>query len=332
MRSKDPVADAESARTSELEAKLRRAEQQAKAERIKRESVEKLLDEAQERLDKLAHLKFSAKTPKQVATKGSYCRVLIPDTHGSHVDEEAIAACLADIEIIKPKQVVHLGDALECGGFLASHMTLGYVAELEQQGFERDIAATNWLWDEIAKRAPDAELHYLEGNHEHRIQRWAVTQSLRNGGDAKYLLKMFSPQSVLHLEKRKVNWWALGEFHMGLRVRGAIKLGPAHFTHGSFTGKFATHRHVQEFGAHVFHGHIHRSDYVVLRNVKVGTVIGASPGFLAKLQPYWQHGSLTQWSHGYGLQLVLPNNDFLHVNVPIVDGISYLKPLRERLL
>jgi len=40
----------------------------------------------------------------------------------------------------------------------------------------------------------------------------------------------------------------------------------------------------------------------------------------------------TNWNHGYGLQIVQPSQAFLHINVPIIDKISYLMPLVGRLV
>lgn len=333
----DPKTDALAARLHEAEATIRRLKLEAQSEREKRQSIEKLLDDSHERIEKMRRVKFGVKASKQGVPKGSFLRTIICDTHGSHVDQAAISAFLADLEEIKPAEHIHLGDALECGGFLAQHMTLGYVAEIGTEGYETDIEAANWLLDEVAKRAPNAVQHQLEGNHENRVERWCITQSLRNGADARYLLRMHGAKTVLQMEKRGVNWWPADAFHMGLAVRGAIKLGSAHFTHGTApgrknTGATATRNLMKEFGSNVFHGHTHRAGMEFGSNVKSGPIVGASPGFLAQKQPYWMHGSLTGWSHGYGLQLVMPCGGFLHINVPIVDGVSYMRPLRERLM
>ena len=47
-------------------------------------------------------------------------------------------------------------------------------------------------------------------------------------------------------------------------------------------------------------------------------------GYLGRAQPLWRHSDPTDWTQGYGVQLVRPNGDFLHINTPIIEGKSYL--------
>jgi hypothetical protein len=47
------------------------------------------------------------------------------------------------------------------------------------------------------------------------------------------------------------------------------------------------------------------------------------------MRPLYQHTSVNDWSHGYHLQLVRPDEGFLPINVPIIDGKSYLIQLTE---
>jgi len=74
-------------------------------------------------------------------------------------------------------------------------------------------------------------------------------------------------------------------------------------------------------------GNTHRMDEYTIRNVASGTISAWSPGCLCNLQPLWLHTNPTDWTHGYGLQLVNEDGTFLHINVPIIDGKSYLQPL-----
>ena len=288
------------------------------------------LEDAVATLEKQRKAKWSIPTAgKQRRIKGAYSRVAIPDTHGSKADKKAVAAMLRDLEVIQPKQVVLLGDHIDCGGFLAQHHTLGYVAEIAYS-WEDDVEATNTLLDRVQAAVPDAEIRYLYGNHEMRVERWIVTQTLRHQKDANYLMRMMSPASVLSLEDRGIQHHETGRTYDGLHVRGTIRLGNCHFTHGSRTGKYATKNTLQDFGANVVHGHTHQSAFASMVSVHQGLVGGWSPGCLCELVPLWGHPSNpTQWSHGYGLQLVRPNEDFLHINVPIIDGKSYLVELEK---
>jgi len=92
-------------------------------------------------------------------------RVIIPDTHGAKADKAALASLLSDIKAINPQEVILMGDHVDCGGHLALHHVMGYVAETAYS-YEDDIAAANSFLDSLRLAAPSAKIEYLEGNHE----------------------------------------------------------------------------------------------------------------------------------------------------------------------
>lgn len=297
--------------------------------RLKSENkrLRKIIEHQSEALKERAKVELP---PKKSKSKGSYLRVVIPDTHGAHIDPEAAGAFLGDLAELKPKEVVLLGDHIDAGGFLAQHHVMGYVAETSYS-FRDDVEAANHFLDSVVSASGAEQYHYLEGNHDLRLHKWCVTQTLRHNIDAEYLAQLFAPEKILHLGKRKVNFYSMSDFHMGLRIRGTIKLGQCHFTHGSNTSKHAASKMVDVFGGNVVFGHIHRAQSHIRRTVHSGAIGAWCPGCLCKIQPYWMHTSLTDWSHGYGLQVVQTDGTFLHINVPIVDGVSLLQPLISRL-
>ena len=280
--------------------------------------------------DQLAEALETARKPRVKLAKvkphdgrDTYFRLIVPDTHGCKADHGALSAMLADAEAFQPREIVMLGDHLDCGGFLAQHHTMGYVDEAGYT-FEQDVGETNQLLDDLQSRCPGAAIHYLMGNHERRLEAWIVNQTLRNQADSAYLHKMFSVESVLSLEKRGIHYYRQGVRYMGLPIPATIKLGRCHFTHGSRTGVHAAMQTLSDFGGNVVFGHTHRSDAATKRTVNDGLIASWNPGCLCQLQPLWQHTQITGWSHGYALQSVQADGDFLHINVPIIDGKSYL--------
>jgi hypothetical protein len=301
---------------------------QENADRLRH--LESIIEDQAKTIEQLRGSRFKFRPVKVKKSKAkSFCRVIIPDSHGSVIDTAAASAFLADLEIIRPTEIVMLGDHLECGGFLAEHHTLGYVAQSEYS-FVDDCNAANQFLDEIQSRCPGATIDYLEGNHERRIETWIITHTLRHQSDAEYLRGMFSTETVLHLAKRGINWCRQGVFYDGLPIPATIKRGHCHFTHGTSTAKHAAAVTLSRFGGPVVYGHTHRADSYVAKTVRAGTIGAWNPGCLCKLQPLWQHSNPTDWTHGYGVQMVT-DRDFLHINVPIIDGVSYLRPLAERL-
>lgn len=294
--------------------------------------LERLVDKQAEQIERISKAKYRLpKAPSRAKSAAAYSRVIIPDTHGCFVDEAALAAFLKDLESLSGsvRQIVMTGDHVDAGGFLAQHHTLGYVSEANYT-FEDDTNAANTLLDEIQRLCPKAEIHYLEGNHERRIEKWCISDAVRNARDCKFLLKMFGTENVLHLEKRGIKYYKQGVFYHDCRIPATIKLGRCHFSHGSRTGVHSARAMLNDFGACVVYGHVHSMDSASGRTVDGGEIGAWTPGCLCRKQPLWMHTQITRWTNGYGLQLVRDDERFMHINVPIIEGESYLIQLTEQ--
>jgi len=266
------------------------------------------------------------KTSTRKRKKDDWVRVIITDTHGSKVDPAAFAAVMGDIKKLDPDEIIHLGDSIDCGGFLAEHHTLGFVAETEYT-YEDDVLKANEQFDEIQRIAPRAKFHLIEGNHERRVESYCVTKALRNGTDAEYLRRLISPHTLLQIKERGINYYREGEMHRGATIPGWLRLGKCWFVHGISTAKHAAAVHLAKAGGNIVYGHTHRIDSAHDELTNVGTVAAWNPGCLCTKQPLWRHSSPTGWGTGYAVQIVAKSGEFLHLNVPIIDGKSLLMPL-----
>lgn len=258
-------------------------------------------------------------------------RVFIPDSHGNHIDVAARDAFLTDLKSLAADEVVWLGDHLDAGGTFSTHQRT-YTNEMTES-YHDDVTAANDFLDLAMKAAPKARHHYIEGNHEQHVERWAARE-FHSRKDAEKMLETFGPEAVLELKRRGMKYYKRSEHYMGLSIPGTIKLGKVFVTHGISHGSNAGLVHVKRFGANVVFGHIHRSLSVVQRTVTSDAQGAWCPGTLAKLQPLYRHTQPTDWSHGYGVQFVSPTGSFLHFNVPIFQGRSALldavKMMRDR--
>lgn len=170
---------------------------------------------------------------------------------------------------------------------------------------------------------------HVTGNS--RLEKWCVTQALSNQKNAELLLRAVGVEHQLNLKSRGISHYRQGRSYDGCRLPATIRLGRCFFTHGSRTGRNSAQAMLSDFGSSVVFGHIHQPCMATARSVKDGELAAWCPGCLCKLQPLWMHTQVTKWSHGYGLQFVRPDGDFLHVNVPIIEGQSYLVPLTSLL-
>jgi UDP-2,3-diacylglucosamine pyrophosphatase LpxH len=257
----------------------------------------------------------------------NFVRVIIPDFHGQHIDILARDACLADIKLLDPQELVYLGDGVDAGGTFSAHQR-SYTNEMTES-YTDDCRAANRFITMVQARAPRAEgrEYYLEGNHEAHVERWA-TRNFLSHKDAVGFLDVYGPERTLELKKRGIRYYRRSEHYMGLSIPGAIRLGKCFFIHGIAASKHATYTHLVRFGANVVHGHTHRMQSCNERTVTSAGFGAWCPGTLAKLQPLYAHTAPTSWTHGYGVQFVAASGAFIHVNVPIHKGKSLLHALR----
>jgi hypothetical protein len=306
------AASARGARPSEEIAQLREELKDAKEGR-KRAEI------------RLAAVRSFKKQPRRAKATKHITRVVVPDSHGSHIDIDARDVFLRDLHNIAPQEILMLGDHLDCGGTFSSHQR-NYTNEMTES-YADDVAAANVFLDLIQEAAPNARIYYLEGNHEAHVERWAARNFSRRR-DAQLVLDKIGPHAVLELVRRDIEYFRASEFHMGLSVRGAIKLGKLYATHGISFSRHATTVHMDRFGGPVVHGHTHRAATVYSKTVTSELTGGFCPGTLAKLQPLYRHTSPTEWTHGYGLQFASEaSGRFVHLNIPIIRGTSLLPEL-----
>ena len=90
-------------------------------ERIRaQEAVIQEQAETIERMRAATRLELPTAAPLD-AGRDSYLRLIVPDIHGSQCDRHAVAALLRDVEMLSDqvREVVWLGDVIDCSGFLA---------------------------------------------------------------------------------------------------------------------------------------------------------------------------------------------------------------------
>ncbi len=309
-------------------AKKTKIELKAENDSLKKEAA--ILRESLDKAHKAHVAPVSPITRVKRSTKEDRIRVQIPDSHGCFRDKGAVDAFLRDLKYLDPDEIVMTGDHVDCGGFLAAHHTMGYVAQMDYT-YEQDIAHANEFLNAIQKNAPRARIHYLAGNHESRVEAWCCTQALMTKSDADYLRKAFCPEYLLDLKGRGISFYRRSVRYMGLPVPGCIKLGKMHYIHEMGCAKNAAAQLVVKVGGNVRFGHTHRAQTEFIRTVAAGVICGLNPGCLCEIQQYYNHTKLTDHSHGYGCDLIAPSEHFLPLNVPIVNGVSYLTSLMGRM-
>lgn len=286
------------------------------------------IDRQQQLIEDLRKKSFRIPTGRPTAKGKTWNRVVIPDSHGAHLDPIAAKAFLDDLEVLKPREVVMLGDHMDCGGFLAMHHTLGFLPETDYT-FSDDVEACNTFLDEIQKRCgplKNGNFDYIEGNHEHRITKEIIKWTIRNPRDSAFLHRMFGLQACLGLDKRGIRLVERGLQYDGLQKRGTIRRGKCLFAHGTRAGIYACRQALQDVSANICTGHTHRISCFFQETVN-GIIGSWQFGCLCKLHPLYGDTHVSNWAHGYGLQVCKDDGTFLTITVPILNGQSYLRGL-----
>jgi len=267
------------------------------------------------------------KAPKRHKSNKFYVRVAITDTHGIHINELARNALLHDLEVLHPEEIVLLGDHMDCGSVISRFQVM-YMQELSQSLADDRKAAADFL-DEVQKRCPNANIYYLQGNHERRVERWAI-ETFRHPDDIRHAIAAYAPEGALHLPERGIKYFTGHECHCGLTDPGTIRLGECLFTHGYARGLHPAYNHLLKYGMNVVHGHNHRSQSYVKRTASKIAIGAWCAGCLCEVQPYYFHTEATDHTHGYHVQFVnRRTGEFAPWNVPILNGVSVLPNVRE---
>jgi hypothetical protein len=267
------------------------------------------------------------KAPASKSAADDLVEVIFSDVHGNQHDPAAFGRLIQDLKIIRPDRIIIGGDFINCGGFLAEHHTMGYVADTEDS-YEEDVKVSNLLLDEIIKAAPGAEIHYIEGNHEWRVERWAVNSKLAHFKDVELLRRTFAPEHVLRLKERGIAYYRQGLTHGDCTVPGWVKFDKINFVHKISNSSDAADVALSKAAGNIVYFDTHRASFKPKFKASLGLIAAWNPGCLCKRQPLYANTNPTEWTHGYLVRFISRKTGaFQMVNVTIDDGQSFASML-----
>jgi predicted phosphodiesterase len=225
-----------------------------------------------------------------------------------------------------------LGDVIDCDIFSAHAKKT--IQETQTYNYKTlEVDPCNKLFDEVQKNTK-RHTYFLEGNHEQRIERWAVN----NGRVGESLYPLISPKKTL-VDGRKQFTLIPYEQPTGLR-RGFVQIvaptkkmvtGGLVAVHGWSFAKHAAYVHLEKSRSQsILFGHTHRAQTITSRDPWDGSLIKSfNPGTLSKLQPRYAHGgSPSDWSHGFAI-IYVGKESWTEYCISIVKGRCVLPDGRE---
>ena len=210
-------------------------------------------------------------------------------------------------------RVVQLGDLvdLDC----ISHHNHGKPLLTESRRLQLDYDYANAWLDRWQKATGSAKWSIIEGNHEHRAQRYVEAYPVMQG--------KVEPADALGLARRGIEWipyWSKGSL---------LQIGNAYFGHGRSLAKYHSNVNLQAYGVPFFYGHTHDiQESGLTRWGDDKTICSKSYGCLCRYdQPYMQ-GRPSKWQQAFGVFHFQQNGFFNEFTVKIFQH-SFTSPEGE---
>jgi len=233
---------------------------------------------------------FIGKAPKRsvesivdagLASGGMLRVVATGDWHSPYHSDAAMGCFFRALDAIKPDVVVLLGDHVDC--YTVSRFSK---AQGRVHTFLDEIQVTNELLDMI--KAP--EVHYIEGNHEARLDRYISEKAPELHG-------VTTMRQQLKIDARGWKWHD---------YRGeSLKIGKMAFKHDiGRCGKYALHHTLADFGGNITFGHTHGGGTIYQSTVKGSHRVALNTGWLGDVEAVdYRHREMARrdYIHGFGL-------------------------------
>lgn len=175
----------------------------------------------------------------------SFAVAALPDIHVPFHDPRALGAALKYLADHRWDIVIQLGDAIDLD--IISRFVVHKPRLVEGRRIKSDVEDTQAVLRSIVKAAraknPKARVVFLEGNHEHRLERLIDA--------APHLDGLMNAPQLLGLTELGVEW-------VPYESTGEIfRVGKLAFIHGAYHNLHHAKKHVDQYGLSVAYGHLH---------------------------------------------------------------------------
>ena len=236
--------------------------------------------------------------------------IVTPDKHFPVHDKRAINIVCQAIEMVKPDTYIDLGDTGEWEHF-STHYWKGRNAKPMEDLMpllNLDVKMVNAgmdLIDNSLDIAGTEERHFVQGNHEVWLDKFVTRHPY---------LTQYKTQNALKLKERGY------KFHPYNRKK-CLKIGKLNFTHGKYTTKYHSQKHLEQYGESIMYGHTHDLQRHTATKAG-GTISSWSLGCLKDIEADedWLGGRLTNWNHAFAIIDWFKGGNFVVNVVEIIKG------------
>lgn len=221
---------------------------------------------------------------------------MIPDLQIPYHDKKTIKAVNSFIKTQFFDELLYIGDFLDLD--CISHFNRKAPKNLLNKSLEKDFEEGRQFLDEqinlVRYNNPECKVTLLEGNHEHRVERWVT--------EFPQFSEFMDIERNLQLKDKKVKYvksWSEGKLY---------KIGNAYFTHGLYYGDNHAKKMVDRYGVNIYYGHTHDvMSYAKVLHGKDKTIEGHSLGCLCRYDQSYIKGKPTNWQQAFAVGYFYPN-------------------------
>ncbi len=228
--------------------------------------------------------------------------IFLSDMHIPFENEGALGVVKNFIKTFKPKKIFLLGDLCDFYSVSSFDKDPERINKLQN-----DLDEGHALLAQIRKGSPKSDIIYLEGNHEHRLQRylWKHPEIAS--------LKALMVENLLELKKLNIKYkdqFSSVKYHQFLIEHGEIVRQQSAYT---------TRAMLDKRSLSGISGHTHRMGSHYLTNMS-GNYAWFENGCLCKLDPEYVVGQ-PNWMHGFSIgYFKKESNRFSVKQIPIIKG------------
>lgn len=221
-------------------------------------------------------------SPVSVKSKAAKQAAILSDIHIPYHDQKALSVAIKYLEDLVPDDIILNGDIIDnynCSSYGKDPNRLHTLQD--------ELNETKDFLKHLRNLFPSANIIFLEGNHETRLQRRMADKAEEFG-----TLEALAIEELIDAKKHNVTY---------LDSKQQISLGDLEIFHGSIvrseSGASARSHHAVTGGS-LLMGHTHRMG-VYYKTNKYGTHIAVENGFLGRMdfeyadRPNWQQGFTT---------------------------------------
>jgi len=184
---------------------------------------------------------------------------------------------------------------------------------------DQEVESGKALLVELRKTLPDAEMHFLEGNHETRLVRMVRERLPKLESAFKRI------DELLELEQLKIQFYPR---HPQDNRSQVLFRGDFAFVHGYWTNKHHAYKHLDQYGYSIAYGHKHNPQMYCQSSVD-GTRFAYSFPCLRDRNPSWMEGKPSPWVNGFGITYITPGGKAKHYMVIMDEDGSFVWNGRE---